>query len=48
MTENFLAFLGTLLLLERAILYVAAAQAATACAVFVVAFVLERLRRDQR
>lgn len=48
MTPNFLAFIGTLLLVEQAVLYLAVAQAATAVGVFVVALILERLRRDQR
>lgn len=46
MTESMLAFLGTMLLVERAILYLAVAQCATAVGVLVVALVLERFRRD--
>lgn len=46
MTDSLLALLGTLLLIERAILYLAIAQCATAVGVFVVALSLERFRRD--
>jgi len=41
---NFLAFLGTLLLIEQAVLYLVVAQVATAVAVLVLAFVVGRRR----
>lgn len=43
MSPNFLAFIGVLLNIEQAVLYVAAAQAAVAVALLVVALVLARI-----
>lgn len=48
MTDSFLAFLGMMLRIEQAVLYLAVAQAATAVAVLVVALGLERLLRFLR
>lgn len=48
MSPGLLAMLGTLLLIEQAILYLAAAQAITAATVLAVVLVLDRFRRDLR
>jgi hypothetical protein len=44
-SDSFLAFLGVMLHLEQAILWLAVAQAATAVGVLVVALSLERILR---
>jgi hypothetical protein len=45
MSDSFLAFLGVMLHLEQAILWLVVAQAATAVGVLVVALSLERILR---
>lgn len=47
MSESFLIFIGAMLNLEQALLWLVLAQSATAISVLTLALVVERFRRDE-